>query len=460
MKLLDRFGGDSARFALTYLLIFSVSVLSLGFITYRAVEQSLVAQLRDRISAESLQLIGDFEDDGVEELRHDIHERLEANPVIRLRYSVQGPGGRVIFDPLGDRDLESGWHQFEAEDGRPVLARVDHLDGGYVLTVGADLEPLKNLRGATRRWVGAVLGLTIVLGIFGAWVLVRRFRRRLESFSETASRVGRGRLGERLHTPSGDSELDQLAATINDMLERIEMLVENATRVTSNIAHDLRTPLSRLRQMLERLSARGGATSPEIDQAIYQLDECLDTFSALLRIAEIESGARRRAFDAIDMGDMLERLVDVYTPAALDQGIELILRLETQQKLHGDERMLSQALANVIENAMVHANATCILIRFSKAENGVTLTVSDNGNGVPASERNRVFEPFYRLDRSRSSRGNGLGLSLLRAVAQLHDIALQLDDASPGLIVRMEFSGDRVTHHQATTDSGTPRAQS
>jgi len=240
---------------------------------------------------------------------------------------------------------------------------------------------------------------------------------------------------------------------LNEMLDRIQLLMDGLRQVSNDIAHDLRTPLTRLRQKLDM--ARTKATTVAdyevaVEKAIAETDEILDTFGALLRIAEIEAGTRRAAFAAIDLSNVLQTIVETYTAVAEDQQHVLLSHIADGLTVKGDRQLLTQMIANVVENALRHTPAgTRIEIELTGPPAAPVCTISDDGQGIPESERRKVLQRFYRLDSSRATPGSGLGLSLVAAVAELHRITVEIDDNEPGLrlIFRFpnaEFLGNRA----------------
>jgi signal transduction histidine kinase len=254
-----------------------------------------------------------------------------------------------------------------------------------------------------------------------------------------------GHLDQRVPERGTDDDLDRLARTLNRMLQRIGELIEGLRQVSSALAHDLRTPLTRLRQRLE--SARTGERSrPElesaIDAGIAEMDTILATFAALLRIAEVEAGARRAGFAEVDLAAVATNVVEAFAAPAEDERKMLVSSIDPAVSVRGDRELLTQLLANLVENAIVHTpKDTRIEVRLDRTTSGGRLTVADDGPGVPVGERERIFAKFHRLDRSRTLPGNGLGLSLVSAIADLHGARLAVNDNGPGLRVTLDFDG-------------------
>jgi signal transduction histidine kinase len=232
-------------------------------------------------------------------------------------------------------------------------------------------------------------------------------------------------------------EIDQLVSSLNAMLSRIQQLMDGLRQVSSDIAHDLRTPLGRLRQHLEDARARATTTADydaATDAAIEEADELLETFSALLRIAQVEAGAQKRGFTEVDLSDLVTSVGEAYQPAAEDSQHTLDYQIDDGIRLTGDRQLLAQMISNLVENALRHTQAgSTVSLALRKSSTGFEIEVADNGPGIPETEHGRVFDRFYRLDRSRSTAGSGLGLALVKAIAGLHGLTIRLEDRKPGL---------------------------
>lgn len=443
MTLRERLRSTPLRLGLTYMGVFGASVLALGATSSFTIQRSLELQMRHRIEAELAQLMGDYRDDGLDELRHDIEERIEGSPTNRLRYFVRNADGVTIFDRFSSAPATRGWHTVDAEDGSPAMLLVEPLDDGYVVGIAADLEPIRAVRSAMRQSFALALVLTLLLGSVGSLVVGRRFGSRLEQISRKAEQVGQGALAERMPISDRGDDFDQLALVINRMLGRIEGLVANLKRMSTNIAHDMRTPLGRIRQRLEALGENGGASREELEVLVAQLDESLEMFAAVMRIAEIENGSRHAAFGTVDLGELVERIVEIYEPEAEAHGVALRSSALPGLKIQGDAALLSQALVNLVENTLVHAGATTLNIEVQSTPEGPRMVVRDDGVGIDANEIGSVTEPFYRVDRSRATPGHGLGLSLVEAVCALHGARLELRRPARGLEVSITFAERR-----------------
>jgi signal transduction histidine kinase len=268
--------------------------------------------------------------------------------------------------------------------------------------------------------------------------------RRVDAIRRTTEAIMAGNLGRRIPTRGTQDEFDRLAGQVNLMLDRIQSLMSGLQQVSNDIAHDLKTPLSRMRQHLEMARYRA-TTIPDyqtaVDQAIGQCDRALQTFDALLRIAQIEAGTRRAGFRPFDLSTVAETMVDLYQPLAEESEHRLTAEIAAGVPLLGDQELVGQMIANLMENAFKHTpSGTPVHLSLAVIGGHPVLRVEDGGPGIPVAERDKVLQRFYRLDASRSVGGNGLGLSLVAAVAQLHDARLTLSDNAPGLCVEVAFA--------------------
>jgi len=329
-------------------------------------------------------------------------------------------------------------------DGKMQDTRIVHLvlPGGYNLLVGRDQARFAPLE--RRFWYGlaAAIGVLTAVGAIGGVLIRHAVLLRLDAISRTVSSIVQGDLGQRLETDTGQDEFNTLSLTINRMLDQIEQLVHGVRNVSNAIAHDLRTPLAELRSRLEELSVtRPGAdeTFGEIEGAVADVDRVIGIFNALLRLAEIDTGARRSGFVDVDPDELVAKAVEFYLPAAELKGVALSFRGQAATIIRGDPVLLAQAIANLIDNALKFTPAQGrIAVETRRQEDGaVELTIADTGAGIPDPEKPRVTERFYRGDAARGTPGVGLGLSVVSAVARLHTGRLELTDNNPGLRVGM-----------------------
>lgn len=374
-----------------------------------------------------------------------IEARLAADRAGVEYYSLVAPGGQALAGNVGNAPRTTGWQEFSVRqpDGseRPVLALAAPLPGGGTLLVGRDLSPVRALQARlleAAAWVGAG---ALLLGLLGGVLIGRGVARRAALMEAALAAVQGGDLDRRLPVGTSDDEFDRLASRINAALDRLQALMTALRSVTDDIAHDLRTPLQRLRQ---RLDEAGRAASPaawreQAEAARAECDALLELFAGLLRIAEVEAGSARAGFARFDLSAVAETVAEVYQPEAEARGQALGTTIAPGVAMLGDAALVTQMLANLVANAVRHGREggrVAIALEPSQ-EGGAMLDVIDDGPGIPPAEREEVFRRFHRLDAARSTPGSGLGLALVRAVAELHGMEVTLDDAAPGLRVRV-----------------------
>jgi signal transduction histidine kinase len=342
--------------------------------------------------------------------------------------------------------LETNYHRLESSEGAEhrALVRVVQLPGGFHLLVGRDLEERERLFGIVVNAGQWSLALVIVLGLVGGFFVSRRVLSRIDAMTGTAQTIMAGDLSGRLPVAGTGDELDRLADHVNAMLERIEALMRGLKEVSDNIAHDLKTPLTRLRNRCEQAlrSATGEASyRAALESTIAESDDLIRTFDALLMIARAESGQARDNMTEFDASEIARDVGDLYEPVADEKGIALKIEAPGAAPVRGNRELVSQALANLIDNAIKYAGPSGklngvpseIVVRAGDDGERITLSVADRGPGIPDADRGRVVERFVRLEQSRSEPGSGLGLSLASAVARLHGGELKLEDNHPGL---------------------------
>jgi signal transduction histidine kinase len=441
----------SFRFTALYIAVFAGSALVLGGAVFLAARSALEQQMTARIGTEAAFLREEFRTGGLDRLVAVVRSR--GRGAIALDYLVQdGTGAHLIgeMSAVGPT-LRPGWVTVEvpetAEDGgRPeqVRALVSDLGDGLLLAVGDDLGRIGEVEESVTTAFGWTVGLVALLGIGGGALLSRAFLARVDAISRTAEAIIEGDLSRRVPVRGTGDDLDRLAGTLNRMLDRIGALMESLHQVSSDVAHDLRTPLSRLYQRLDdaRTHARSiGEYEAAVDGAVREAEGLLDTFAALLRIAQVEGASPRAGFRDVDLSAVAEVVADAYRPDAEEAGHRLVAEVASGMALHGDGELLTQALANLVENALRHTPpGTQITVRLSRpAGAGICLAVEDDGPGVAPEDLPRLWHRFYRGERSRTTPGNGLGLSFVAAVADLHGAKLRISNAEPGLWVSLLF---------------------
>jgi signal transduction histidine kinase len=435
------FRSTSLRLAALYTAAFAISVVVLGLITLFTTREALKEQFDTRIRAESAALAQEYRSEGLAGVVGAVRER-DRTPGA-LDYGLRDPQGVALAGRLGTARAPMGWSLVRgphAQNGEPIRVFAVALPDGYVLLVGDDEERIEVLDGAVLRGFGWAFAGVVVLGVLGGYALSRDVHRRLAAISSTAEAIIDGDLARRVPVRGSDDDLDRLALTINRMLDRISALMESLKQVSSDVAHDLRTPLTRLRNRLEAGLAAPQERAHALEAGLVDLDAILETFAAILRIAQIESGARRAAFRACDLAEIARTVTEAFAPSAEDDGQTLCVDAAGPTIVEGDAELLTQMLVNLVENALRHAGPGArIVVSVLRSEGAPVLSVCDNGPGVPSGERDRLFDRFYRLEASRSTPGSGLGLALVGAVARLHGADVRLLDAEPGLEARARF---------------------
>jgi signal transduction histidine kinase len=290
----------------------------------------------------------------------------------------------------------------------------------------------------------------VVLGVIGGWLAASRVLRRVDAMTQTTRAIMAGDLDGRLHVAGNGDELDRLASSLNLMLERIGELMRGMREVSDNIAHDLKTPLTRLRNRADEALRR--ASSPEelraaLEAVIEEGDGLIRVFNALLMIARLEAGSARDILVPLDLGQAVRGVGDLYEALAEDQGLVLDVRAEEGLTIAGNRELIGQALANLVDNALKYGAASegteaRVTLEAWRAGGSVRLAVSDPGPGIPEAEHGRVLERFVRLEDARTRPGFGLGLSLVNAVVRLHQGTLRLSDNAPGLRVEISFPAE------------------
>lgn len=440
------------RLAVFHALAFSgcVSVL-LGFL-YWATAGYMAQQADATINAEIEGLADQYRSRGLEGLSRVIGERLRRDPAGDSVYLFADSRFRPLGGNLGqwpevapDRD---GWVDFErATNGGPARtrARAFVIEGRIRLLVGRDVGVLDEVRALVLRAIFWGLALSLVLAGLLALATRRATLRRIELVNATSRDIMAGDLSRRIPTSGAGDEFDQLADQLNAMLDEIEGLMVSVRDVSDSIAHDLRTPLTRLRHRLEEVLAASRDESEPMAElaraALEDADQMLAAFTALLRIARLEAGGVKRAFEPVNLSALAEDAFELYALAAEEAGLELRTRLVDDCEVRADRDLLFQAVCNLLDNAIKFTPAGGVVtLQTARGPATMMLSVSDTGPGVPGGQREQIFRRFHRGERSRSTPGHGLGLSLVAAVARHHEAAVEVSDNDPGLTVQMRFA--------------------
>ena len=438
------------RFGVFYAGLFSISAAALAGFLWWSTAGLLQRQTDDTLEQDSDSLVETYFQAGLPGVLRAVKDRIAGDIDDDSLYIVADPNlvmlaGNVNAWPAS-WPMDKEWGRLQVQRGglaAEIEVRSFELPGGYHAMVGRDisvLQKLGRLMGEALLWSAAI---AVALGTIGALAVRGLFRSTIADVSATTAAIGAGDLTKRVRIAGQDDEFDQLALTINDMLDRIASLMDGVKQVSNAIAHDLRTPITRARTRLE--DAATHATSEAelrsaLDRAISDLDGIVAIFQALLRISEIEAGARRSHFAEVDITDLMRELAELYEAAADERGVALRTEIADGLTLLGDRDMLQQAVANLLDNALKFSpEEGHILVRAVEENGTLLLEVCDSGPGIPAEERAHATERFFRGETARSTPGSGLGLALVQAVAHLHGGAVILGDAAPGLRATLRF---------------------
>jgi signal transduction histidine kinase len=443
------------RLALLYAVIFGASVMALLGLFYWSADRALDRQTSLAVDSEIQALQDRWRAAGLGGLTEAIAERASHPRLGDMLYLLATPKGEAVAGNITAWPervrRENGWLLFDIErrwktgeiERSQARARSFQLPGGILLLVGRDNRERLTLRRLMIEALAWSLAAVVALGIGGGLLLSRRVLGRIDAVARVAEKIRSGAVSSRVSLTGSGDEFDRLAETLNRMLDEIERLVASIRSVTVNIAHDLKSPLARLRGRLEMASRAGASTGERrdaIEEAIEQADGLIATFNALLSIAEAQSGRSAAEMSELDPATLVADSVDLYEPLAEERGLRLQTEAVPGARVRANRQLLFQALANLIDNALKYAPPGGeIRIWAGPGADGPELGVADRGPGIPESERERVREPFVRLDQSRGTPGSGLGLSLVDAIARLHGAKLRLEDNAPGLKARLVF---------------------
>jgi signal transduction histidine kinase len=430
-----------------YLAVFTLFAAGLlGYFAWNT-NRLLLLQVTESIDTELSSLAEQYRQGGLRTLAGSVERRSrQPGSMLYLVTTFQGAAisGNVSELPNGvlqsDGWSETRYTRFDQspDDDPRALVRVVALPGGFRLLVGRDLEEQQRIRetmGTAILWSIAVI---VVMGLAGGWFVASRVLKRLDDIGQTSRSIMEGDLTRRLALAGTNDEIDRLAATTNAMLDRIAELMDGLKEVSDNIAHDLKTPLTRLRNRAEE--ALRTATGDEdyraaLEATIEESDGLIRTFNALLMIARAEAGQLQASISEFDAAEATRSVAELYEPVAEEKGVTLAVDAATALTIRGNRDLIGQALANLVDNALKHGapSGSTVSLTAQRVGDSIEIGVADRGEGIPLGERARVLERFVRLEASRTRPGSGLGLSLAAAVAKLHGGTLRLDDNAPGL---------------------------
>ena len=443
------------RFLVSYVAWLSVAVFMVLALIYAFIAYDFFAEVHHSVKSELSDLSEAYERGGEAAVDEFVKTHSGPDRLIRFFYFVGDENLNKIAGNLDQwpdsEEYRDGWLGFSFESltnvpdsiGTEFVARSRQLAGGEHVLVArhyADvLNSTKLVGGALTRSMVA----TILLGTIGGAIVAALSLRRVEHINVTLRRIMTGDLSERIETKSSSGDFLRLSESVNQMLDRIEALMPGVRQVSDNIAHDLRTPLTRLRNKLSDLhdNCEDDANREQLEQLIDEADGLLGTFSALLRIAQVETGHRRSGFAEVDLCTLVSDVIELYEPLAAEKEQTFHTGLAKVGSFHGDRNLLFQAVANLVDNAIKYTpEGGRVQVNLAVEGGVVRIEVADSGIGIPEDDRERVFQRFFRVEHSRSRHpGNGLGLSLVQAVVRLHDGYIELKDNNPGLRMVLRF---------------------
>ncbi|PLX39083.1 MAG: two-component sensor histidine kinase [Hyphomicrobiales bacterium] len=448
------------KLSIAYLAVFSAfAAFLIIYITYNTGEL-LNRKLQESIDQELLTIAEQYERAGIRRVTRMIdHMSRRPGAGLYLLTDIAGNpiAGNVeslptaMLDDLGTKSRPVPYSRLDGDvdDEHFAIARVLVLPGGWRVMVGRDVGEREEFREIIGRAFRISVGVMLALGLL-SWVFVsRRVLKRIDSISDTSRQIMAGDLSGRLQITGTGDEFDRLAEGLNAMLARIERLMVGLKEVSDNIAHDLKTPLTRLRNRVE--SALRGEPSEQnyreaLEQTIEESEQLIKIFDALLKIARVEADAQQLATEPLDLGAIVDDVAELYEPVAEEAGFALSATVGSDlPMIRGNRELIGQALANLIDNALKYGQSAAddaqstVAIGLMRQGDELVLSVADKGAGIPETERDRVAERFVRLEESRTQPGSGLGLSLVKAVAQMHGAVLGFLDNGPGLRVEMRF---------------------
>ncbi|CAN7635581.1 HAMP domain-containing sensor histidine kinase [Rhizobium sp. LjRoot98] len=438
------------RLALAFGLLFILGFLISGLITYQYLKRELMGSLDTSVTEMYAVTTSNYAPNDMEDLVAAI-EAYGKHPTSDERvFSLVDPSGRRIAGNATVPLLPDGLASITAQEiGLPINTTFRVFSGSIGenhLTVGRSLSETDDFEDIALFSFAWVAVLTIAFAAVGGVLLAHRAQRRLDGVVETMVDISNGRMQARIPLSGRRDDIDLLSIQINDALERLSRLVESMRQVSADIAHDLKTPLNRLKMTIQDAMSRNEQGEPIEDllaDALGESDQINATFEALLRISQIEAGGRKARFRPVDLLDLMTEIVEVYADVAEDNGQSLTFAAPPAGTwlVSGDRELLTQLFVNLIENAINHCQPdTRINLSLTAAESILIATVRDTGPGIPEAERAKVFRRLYRLDKSRSTPGSGLGLSLVRAIADLHGADITLADNERGLMVSLSLA--------------------
>jgi signal transduction histidine kinase len=436
------------RVALIAAALFILAFTVASLVAFRSIHTDLAEKLDRTITDTYSVMLAAYSPDDIEDLIGSVDAHVTADSGRDQVFMLTGRDGASLAGNVPARPIQAGWATLASSElGLPGDGRYRTFTGdfdGYRLMVGMSEADVSEINEIALTSFASAAALVLVLALAGGATLAINLQRRMQAIATTMSQVSEGELAARIQLTGNGDDIDMLSMQVNDALERLAASFESMRQVSVDIAHDLKTPLNRLRLAIEEAmeaQREGRDVAAQLADARAESDQINATFDALLRIAQIESGARKSRFARVDLVAMVAEIAEVFADVAEDGGKTLTTEIEAEAaETAGDRELLIQLFSNLVENAIRHTpDGTTIRIGVSATAGEATAWVGDNGPGIPLDEREKVLRRLYRLEQSRTSLGSGLGLSLVKAIAELHGAALELGDNEPGLKVTLRF---------------------
>jgi signal transduction histidine kinase len=447
------------RLALVYVGLFSLSVIVLFAFIYGFAMNYVEGQIRDSIRTQYAYLLDEYQATGSSGAVARIKEMIASDDdgtgiYVLVNQKGEKLSGNLVALPIdttqeGVFEKDGTWIKFHISDARgsaegiEVSAIVKPLSKWRTVLIGQTMQAKTQLERTIVQAFWASLVLTVIMAFFGAVVMTQSVMRRINIINRSAGTIMSGHLSVRIPYAAGGDEFDELSFNLNRMLDRIETLLQSLSEFASNIAHDLRSPLTRIINRMDaglRGIAHDDPSYKLLEKNITDLQGLVATFNSILKISELEANTEFRQFEPCNVRALIDSLVELYEPYASEKNVKLVNAIEHPILVQGEKNLLTQAFANLIDNAIKFTPAGGHVAIIGEEKNGrVEIVVADDGPGIPEEFRDKVFEKFFRLEQSRNTKGNGLGLSLVAAVARIHSATVTLSDNHPGLQVILSF---------------------
>jgi signal transduction histidine kinase len=437
------------RLAITFSLVFVFAFIVTGFVTYRFLKTELQRSLDDSLTEIHAVVASTYASDDLEDLISTVDTYARLNATDERIFSVLDSTGKQLAGNFSGKGLPDGISDTSSEKiglrGDTDYRVISSMIGDKRLIVGqsySQTDKLEDITFVSFAWAAV---LVIAVAIVGGIIVASRAQRRLDGIATAMTEVSHGKLDTRIPLRGNGDDIDEVSTQINQALDRLSALMETMRQVSSDIAHELKTPLNRLKMQIESAvlaEERGGSVTTSLLGARDEADQINSTFEALLRISQIEAGARKSRFRPVDLTELIASIAEIYVDVAEDNSQTLTTSIDVSKQcwVRGDHELLMQMFVNLIENSIRHCpKDTRITLSLTQDAHEAIATIGDDGPGIPADERDKVFRRLYRLDKSRTTAGSGLGLSLVRAIADLHNGRVAMMDNAPGLRAEVIF---------------------